>query len=194
MGCAPAARRLDFNGMTPEWVLGVLVLLVTLITFTVNHMRDRRIQRADLIRAITSDFYQSSRVAELFMAIDHDQLEIDDTFVGSSRELTMIQFLDVMNAIGYNWKRGVLPIKDLMHTTLGYAALRAYENPSVISYLGLVDSWDTERFMPQQGFEYFRSLGQELQKRCGRTPRRDRSGSRALHGPAPADDGPATAR
>lgn len=112
---------------------------------------ERRLRRAELIRSYTNDFYLSRDVVELFMDIDHERFNYDSTFLGSDRELALIHLLDNFNALGHSWRRHVISLNDLLPTTLAYAALRTWENPSVRRYLSQIQIWDENRYWPGWG-------------------------------------------
>ncbi|MGE0298305.1 hypothetical protein [Pseudonocardia sp.] len=144
-----------------EWeaIVGSLAVVVTVLLFLATRARDLRLKRADLLRSYTADLYASAETADLFMDIDHERFTYDDaTFLGTSRELALIKLLDYFNAVGYYWRRRVLLIEDILPTTIAYALLRTWEDPSVRRYLQQIKKWDEERFIAEAGFQYFEEL------------------------------------
>jgi hypothetical protein len=162
-----------------------MVLLLLAFAEKVGQIRltrtaERRRRRAELIRSYTNDFHLSRDVVELFMDIDHERFNYDSTFLGSDRELALIHLLDNFNALGHSWRRHVISLNDLLPTTLAYAALRTWENPSVRRYLSQIQIWDENRYWPGLGFRYFEDLAVEIRFLCHRQPRVKRADDPAL--------------
>lgn len=143
-------------------VLAAIAVVVTLFTFAVNRVHDRRIRRAELLRNYTNDFYSDKRITDLFMDVDHSRYSIGDDEIGTDKELALIRLLDFLNILGYNWLRGVVRLRDIAPTTLGYAAVRLHADRGVVWYLTKVEGWDQERYVPGTGFGYFRELAVAL--------------------------------
>lgn len=114
------------------------------------------------------------------MDIDHERFKYDPTFLGSDRELVLIHLLDNFNALGHSWRRHVISLNDLLPTTLAYAALRTWANPSVRQYLSQIQIWDENRYWPGLGFRYFEDLAIEIRFLCHRQPRVKRADDPAL--------------
>jgi hypothetical protein len=74
----------------------------------------------------------------------------------------------------------VISLNDLLPTTLAYAALRTWENPSVRRYLSQIQIWDENRYWPGLGFRYFEDLAVEIRFLCHRQPRVKRADDPAL--------------
>jgi len=125
-------------------ILGVAIAALTVVVsvalYLVSRAKDRRGLRAQLVRGYTTDFYGDADLTALFMDIDNDRLSLDDTTVGSVREIHLIHWLDFLNVIGQNWCRGVLSINDSAPTTLGYAVIRTWHNPEVQKYLAYIET------------------------------------------------------
>jgi hypothetical protein len=147
---------------TMQVVVAAIAVLVTLFIFAVNRVHDRRIRRAELLRNYTNDFYSDKRITDLFMDVDHSRYSIDEEEIGTEKELALIRLLDFLNILGYNWLRGVVRIRDIAPTTLGYAAVRLHSDRSVVWYMTKVEVWDQERYVPGTGFGYFRELAVAL--------------------------------
>jgi hypothetical protein len=149
--------------------LSAAAIIVAALTYIGTKRREMRIRRAELVRAYTTEFYADPGVTALFMDIDYDRLG-NGHLAGSSRELSLIRLLDYFNAMGHNWKRGVLKLDDIFPTTLAYAALRTWENEAVRKYLLQIKKWDEERYAPGSGFRYFEQFAIEIAFLCRRIP------------------------
>jgi len=100
-----------------------------------SRARDRQIQRAKLIRALTADFYSQEDLRELFADIDALAIGIapnskrwgsEFRVEGSRREAAVIHLLDYLNTVGHAQQRGALPVGDLAGTTIGYMVFRTW--------------------------------------------------------------------
>ena len=110
-------------------------ILVSITTFAMSRARDRQIQRAKLIRALTADFYSQEDLRELFADIDALAIGIapnskrwgsEFRVEGSRREAAVIHLLDYLNTVGHAQQRGALPVGDLAGTTIGYMVFRTW--------------------------------------------------------------------
>ena len=154
--------------ITLEQATAVTGIGVALLTYYRTRAAERRLRRAEFIRNYTNDFYLSPDITSLFMSIDYDRSVFDEELTGTDRELALIHLLDYFNALGYNWKRRVVSLDDILPTTLGYAALRVWENPSVRRYLVLIRRSDEKRYLKASGFRYFEELAIEVALLCGK--------------------------
>lgn len=125
-------------------------------------------RRAELIRNYTNDFYLSTHITTTFMDIDHGRFVYSDEFLGTEDELALIHLLDYFNNVGHNVRRGVVTLDDLVPTTVGYAALRTWEDPEVRKYLGQITVWDEDRYVPGSAYRYFEELAVDIALLCGR--------------------------
>ncbi|MET9761197.1 hypothetical protein ABZ016_19365 [Streptomyces sp. NPDC006372] len=117
------------------------------------------------------------------MDIDHDRFKYDESILGTEKELDLIRFLDYFNMVGHNWRRGVMPISDILPTSIGYAVLRSWQNPEVRAYLRQIRKWDEERYSSSAGFLYFEELAIQLAWVCGRIPENTRRSELLLSAP-----------
>jgi hypothetical protein len=124
------------------------------------------------VRGYTNDFYSGTDLTSLFMEIDHGVFTFEDQDLNTQKALDLIHLLDFFNAVGHNWKRGIVSLDDIVPTTIGYAAVRAWNDPVVQSYLDRVHQWDLDRYQPGTGFRYFTELGRTLDQRRTRPLRR----------------------
>lgn len=151
--------------MTPESV-GALVALVALLwgvaVTSMGWRTDFRLRRADFIRAYTNDFYASSRMRALFLEIEHGRFAFSEEDDGTARELELAELLDYFNTIGMSVQQGLLKRKDLRRTTIGYAALITWREPSVIAFLERTDASDAAKAAGVRAFWYFRQMGARL--------------------------------
>jgi hypothetical protein len=147
---------------TLQAVAAWTAVIVALFTFAVNRVHDRRLRRAELLQNYTNDFYSDKRITDLFMDIDHARYRIRDEDIGTDKELALIRLLDFLNILGYNWLRGVVRLRDIAPTTLGYAAVRLHADQGIVWYLTKIEDWDQERYVPGTGFGYFRELAVAL--------------------------------
>ncbi len=95
--------------MDASWdaAIKITAVVVAALTYFGSKRREIRIRRAELVRAYTNDFYADDEFLALFMDIDYNRLGTEP-IVGSDRELAVIRLLDFLNAMGHNWRRGVL--------------------------------------------------------------------------------------
>lgn len=154
--------------MQAEATVAIVAAGITVATWALNSRASRLTQRAEFIRNCTNDFYGSRALTSIFMDIDHDRFRYDASMLGTDKELDLIQYLDYFNAVGHNWCRGVVKIADIMPTTIGYAALRSWENDGVRAYLQQIRRWDEERYSVSTGFIYFEELAIQIGWLCGR--------------------------
>ncbi|WP_324651668.1 hypothetical protein [Georgenia sp. H159] len=155
-----------------------LALLVALVTYVTTARREKSIRRAELVRAYTADFYSDERVVKLFMDLDYERFEfpkVNDQWLGTIGEATLVRMLDLFNSIGHNYARKVLTIEDIHGTTLGYAILRAHGSLEVRKYLEHVRAWDGENLGTGVPFQYFQQLGNDLLTRSRRARERNRA-------------------
>lgn len=152
--------------------VALVALLVTLLSFIVNRVHERRINQAELLRNYTNDFYSDTHIPDLFMKLDADVDEDSDgereryaitpQDIGTDNELALIRLLDFLNILGYNWFRRVVRLSDIAPTTLGYTAVRLYANPSIVSYLERIERLDQRNYLAGNGFGYYRELAVAL--------------------------------
>lgn len=140
----------------------LVAVVTTCLIFVFTVWRDSRTRKAELLRNYTNDFYQDSRITELFMAVDRKDFSFEKDKIGTDAELQLIRVLDFLNILGHNWRRGVISLSDIAPTTLGYAAVQVHANEAVTTYLSLVESSDEERYRVGTAFGYFRELAAEL--------------------------------
>ena len=143
-------------------VVGLLSLTATVLFFALNRHRDRQIHQAELLRNYTVDFYGDARILSVFAEIDADRYTISESDVATPKEWELIRLLDFLNILGANWHRGVVSLRDVAPTTLGYAAVRVHANPTVIEYLEVLARSDSVRYPPGTAFGYFRELAAAL--------------------------------
>ncbi|MFJ4204860.1 hypothetical protein ACIP2Y_35245 [Streptomyces sviceus] len=156
--------------LTPQLIVAITAALITLITWALNSRSARRTRRSEFIRNCTNDFYENDNMTSLFMDIDYDRFKYDESILGTDKELDLIRFLDYFNMVGHNWRRGVMPLSDILPTTIGYAVLRTWKNEEIRKYLRQIKVWDAERYSSSAGFLYFEELAIQLAWVCGRTP------------------------
>jgi hypothetical protein len=80
-----------------------------------------------------------------------------------------VRLLDLFNSVGDHWGQNVLRLSDVHGTTLGYAILRAYEDPAIRAYLEHVAAWDAEHLGTGVPFEFFQRLAAALSVRSAET-------------------------
>jgi hypothetical protein len=152
--------------MRGDLLLSALGVVVAVVTYLHSRSRERRLRRAELVRAYTGDFYGDPEVTAVFLAVDHGRYRLTDADLGTAAELALIHLLDILNIVGHNWKRGVLRLEDIVPTTIGYDAVRVYEDSAVQWYLKKVAGWDVERYCAGTGFAYFQALAKALRAAC----------------------------
>jgi hypothetical protein len=148
------------------WV-GLTALCVTVATYVISRRREDAIRRAELVKSYTDTFHSSERVATLFLRIDYDSFEFSESLLGSREELDLIHLLDLLNNLALHYRKRVLRWDDIAGTTLGYAVVRVHGDAGVQAYLARIDDWDQEHSGTGAAFQFFRNLGDSLDRGSG---------------------------
>jgi hypothetical protein len=87
-------------------------------------------------------------------------------------EITVARMLDMFNSLGHDWSRGLIKLDDIQGTTLGYAIVRAYNDPYIRKYIAHVDGHDSEHVGTDAAFGFVRPLAMRLHEKSSRTAER----------------------
>lgn len=164
-------------------VLNVTVgaaVVVAAVMRIVTSRRARALDRATLMRTHSAAFATDREVVRLFVDVDHERFRFDRamaSWLGEQPEITVVRMLDLFNSLGRNWSRGLIKLDDIQGTTLGYAIVRAYNDPYIRKYIAYVDGHHSEHVGNDAAFEFLRRLAVQLDEkssrmscRSGRTP------------------------
>jgi len=143
-------------------------ILVAVATYVLTARREKALHRAELVHAYSSEFSRDRELVDLFTDIDYERFEFEadqSRWLGQDPEKQLIRMLDLFNSIGHNWHRKIVSLDDIHGTTLGYAILRAFNDPNVNRYLEFVDQHDADHLGTGAAFEYFRLIAVDLEKK-----------------------------
>jgi hypothetical protein len=151
-----------------EGIATAIGVIVALLTYVRTARREKAIRQAELVRGYTRDLSMDPALVDLFTDIDYERFRFvadEATWLGRRPEQDVVRMLDLFNSAGHNWRRDILSLDDIHGTTLGYAILRAHQDPQVQRYLAHVDHWDAEHLGTGVAFENFRALAVALDER-----------------------------
>jgi hypothetical protein len=154
-----------------EGVAGAAAVAVALLTYVLTSRRSRALDRATLVRQYSTDFAQDPDVVRLFVDIDYERFRFDAamaSWLGHEPEIRVVRMLDLFNSLGHSWSRRLITLDDIHGTTLGYAILRAHNDPYISKYIAYVDEHDFEHLGTGAAFEYFRRLAVRLDEKSKR--------------------------
>lgn len=158
---------------TIEAWAAVAAVALTLSLFLITRRNERDIRRAELVRALTQDFYQHENLRALFAEIDQGTFGGVGDPPGNPTEQSLVHLLDYLNTVGHSYVRGALRIEDLAGTTIGYMSFKVWQDDHVQSYLDQVRATDAEAEYAGAGFQHFYSLAAALDawsRRAGGSP------------------------
>jgi hypothetical protein len=158
-----------------EAVSTAAAAVIAIVAYVGSSRRDRSLHRAELVHAFSSEFAADDVLSDLFMDIDYGRFRFDADgaagWLGHTGERNPIRLLDLFNSVGHNVSRGVLSIRDIQGTTLGYAIMRTYADEQITRYLDHVDRWDKSHRGTGAAFHYFRELAVELERHSRKSRR-----------------------
>ena len=149
-------------------LVSAAAVVVAAGTYISTSGREKALHRAELVHTYSSEFSHDAELVDVFTDIDYERYEFTEdetTWLGQAPEKRLVRMLDLFNSLGHNWFRKIISLEDIHGTTLGYAILRAYNDPNVSSYLKFVDGHDADHLGTGAAFEYFRRLVVALDKR-----------------------------
>lgn len=149
-------------------ILTIIMIMVILVTYHLSRRFEKKLQKAMFIRDYTKQLYENSEISSVFFDIDYNKFTFNKEILGTEKEVHLVSLLDTLNSLAFNYVNGIINIKDIDETTLGYAISRVYLNPEVQKYLKHVDEHSANIKMNATAFGHFRKLGNKLSKKLYR--------------------------